>query len=97
MQKCLKSEKVLNFDQFGKPIMFNFFQGEEVYRSAQGACLSLLIVILTLSFTVQQFIALTNYNDTDFKTWIEYEFYEDNYVVSYEQDDFQIAFAIIDS
>ena len=52
-KSCLQSEAILQFDQFGTPMMFNYYKGSATYRSPLGSCLSIFILLLTLGFTIQ--------------------------------------------
>ena len=92
---CLKSEKVLQFDQFGQPLSFNFHRGNSSFRSSSGACLSLLIASITIAFTLQQILVLINYRGTQFLQTTALGYYDISH--TFEQDDgLMIAIGLID-
>ena len=89
------SQRVLKFDQFGQPLNFHFHHGSSQFRSVTGSCLSVLIFITTLVFTVSQIIVLYRYKDTIFtqSEVLDY-FEEDDDFVFEEKDGLRFAVAI---
>ena len=60
----------MKWDAFGSPMLFNYEEGNQTYRSPVGSCISLCILFLTLIFMVQQAIVLLEYKGTTFTTSI---------------------------
>lgn len=54
-------------------MMFNYQEGSSAYRSAWGSCLSLLFLLLTLSYTVVQVETLRNYKATAITMSTQYD------------------------
>ena len=57
-KSCMQSEFLLRWDSFGSPMLFNYEEGNQTYRSAAGSCISILSMLLTLIFFFQQAIVL---------------------------------------
>ena len=54
-------------DIFGKHIGFNF-RGEQSYMTCHGACLSFIVLILVMGYSVTKFVALYNHDDSSYQT-----------------------------
>ena len=94
---CLNSETVLQFDQFGSPMLFNFANGSTTYRSSIGSCFNVAIFVLTFGFMTQQINVLLSRRDTMFTTSIEYGYFEPEYELRRSDDfNFMLAFAVVD-
>ena len=94
----MDSDRVLRFDQFGQPLNFNFHHGNSEFRSVTGSCISLLILLLTLVFTVGQIIVLYRYNGTIFTQSEVLDYFdEDDDFVFEEKDGLHFAVGIFDS
>ena len=65
-RNCLKSEKVLQFDNFGSQINLNYENGSSSYRSAIGSCLSIILYLLTLVYAMQNVQIMLNYKSSQF-------------------------------
>ena len=91
----LKSESFLKFDQFGSTMSFNFQGGSSTYRSPHGACISLLVMIITLIFTIERIIVLIDKEDTKFTTTMQYNSLEDTEAFT-SDDGLMLAFGVLD-
>ena len=58
-KSCLQSEFLLRWDAFGSPMLFNYEEGNQTYRSATGSCISMISMLFTLIFFVQQAFVLS--------------------------------------
>ena len=94
-RSCLNSDRVLRFDQFGQPLNFNFHHGNSEFRSVTGSCISLLILLLTLVFTLAQIIVLYRYNGTIFTQSEVLDYLDDDFVFE-EKDGLHFAVGIFD-
>ena len=93
-KSCLKSAWMLKWDTYSQPVLFNYDQSNQEYRSFTGACISLLALALTLVFMSQQIIVLLGYKGSVFTTTIVQNYLDESY--EYSGDDFPIAISLID-
>ena len=91
-RSCLQSEFLLRWDAFGSPMLFNYEEGNQTYRSATGSCISILSMLFTLIFFAQQAVVLSQFKGTTFSSTLV----EDNLSrdFTYEGEEFPIAIAL---
>ena len=75
--------------------MFNIDDGAPIYRSALGACFTIFIAIVTLSFTIQQIGVVIEHKGTLFTTSIAINAVSDDEEFTVNNG-FFIAFGIVD-
>ena len=93
-KSCLQSEFLLRWDTFGSPMLFNYEEGNQTYRSATGSCISILSMLFTLIFFVQQAVVLSQYKGTTFTSTLVQDYLSTDF--TYEGEKFPIAISIID-
>ena len=70
---CMPSETVLNSDAFAPPVQFNFPGGQPNFRSPVGACLNLLVSLVTLVYFAENLFVLYERGDTTFTQSTQYD------------------------
>ena len=85
---------MLRWDAFGSPVLFNYEEGNQTYRSATGSCISILSMLFTLIFFVQQAVVLSQYKGTTFTSTLVQDYLSTDF--TYEGEEFPIAISIID-
>ena len=76
-------------------MLFNFNGESKTYQSILGSLLYLLMTMVTLTFTIQQFNVLREYRDTNFFSAELQNFFNETHAFT-EEDGLQIAFAIVE-
>ena len=69
-------------------------EGNPSYRTATGACFSILVLLITMTFTCQNSLILVGRKATQFTTNVMQNYHDDTYEFSTEQG-FALAYAII--
>ena len=59
-----------SFDQWGEGVGFQI-KGEGTYNSYTGAFLTLVIIVITLSYAIKQYGTMVDYEDTKYMQIIE--------------------------
>ena len=93
-KSCLQSEFLLRWDAYGSPMLFNYEEGNQTYRSATGSCISILAMLFTLIFLVQQAVVLNSYKATTFTSTLVQDYLSTDF--TYEGEEFPIAIAMFD-
>ena len=93
-KSCLQSEFLLRWDAFGSPMLFKYEEGNQTYRSATGSCISILSMLFTLIFFVQQAVVLRSHKGTTFTSTLVQDYLSPDF--TYEGEEFPIAISLID-
>ena len=83
-KNCLSSDSFLRWDAFGSPVLFNYEEGNQTYRSPAGSCVSLLSMTITLVFIIQQALVLLEYRGSTFTNSVINNYLEESYTYTGE-------------
>ena len=88
-------DKVLkSVDFFGEPPMSFDIEGNSTYKSYFGAFLSMIIIIVTASYTQHRFLKMKHYDDSTFQSSTLTELYSRDEPLIYEESQFDFAFGL---
>lgn len=89
--KMLNSYK--SIDNFKTKINFTFNGGQTEFSTLVGATMSLLMIIIILTFTTNYLIQMIGRTNPTINTYVEYDFYSDNFVFDTTDPKYNFAFA----
>mmetsp|Transcript_13832 Transcript_13832/g.17530 ORF Transcript_13832/g.17530 Transcript_13832/m.17530 type:complete len:139 (-) Transcript_13832:1562-1978(-) len=93
-QSWFQSDSVLNRDAFGPPVQLNYPGGQPNFRSSIGACLNILVSVLTLIYFTQNLVIFFKRGNTSFTQSMTKDYYGVDSTFT-EEDGFQIAIGIL--
>ena len=82
-----------SIDNFKTNINFTFDEGETEFKTVTGATMSLTMMIIILAFVVHNSIAMISRSNPTINTYVEYDYYNDNFIFNATDPKYNFAFA----
>ena len=87
-------KKIKSIDMFGEGVGFSIGDGKATHQSYFGSLLTLVVIVITATYTFKRYSVMSGYEDTVFQTWKKLEPATEDSPLRQEESNFNLMLTL---